>query len=51
VIAVAESGIRTADDARRMADAGADAILVGESLAGSPDPAAALRALLAGSHP
>ncbi len=30
---VAESGIKTAADARRMRDAGADAVLVGESLA------------------
>ncbi len=30
---VAESGIKTADDARRMRDAGADAVLVGQSLA------------------
>jgi indole-3-glycerol phosphate synthase len=30
---VAESGIRTAEDARRMRDAGADAVLVGEALA------------------
>lgn len=29
---VAESGMKTADDVRRMADAGADAVLVGESL-------------------
>ena len=32
VTAVAESGIRAADDARRLADAGYDAILVGETL-------------------
>ena len=31
VVAVAESGIRDADDARRLADAGYDAILVGET--------------------
>ncbi len=38
VLAVAESGIRDADDARRLADAGYDAILVGETLvrAGRP---------------
>ena len=45
VLAVAESGIRTAGDARRMRDAGADAILVGESLMRAPDAAAALREL------
>lgn len=33
VTLVAESGIKTAVDARRMRDAGADAVLVGESLA------------------
>src|SRR6202034_4396225 len=32
VVAVAESGIRDDDDARRLADAGYDAILVGETL-------------------
>ena len=38
VIAVAESGIRDADDARRLADAGYDAILVGETLVRASDP-------------
>lgn len=42
VLAVAESGIGTAEDARRMREAGADAILVGESLMRSADAAAAL---------
>ena len=32
VIRVAESGIRDGDDVRRLADAGFDAVLVGESL-------------------
>ena len=45
VVKVAESGIRDADDARRLAAAGYDAILVGESLVTSGDPAAAVRAL------
>jgi indole-3-glycerol phosphate synthase len=40
VTAVAESAIRTPDDARRMADAGFDAVLVGEALVRSEDPAA-----------
>ncbi|HMQ14539.1 MAG TPA: indole-3-glycerol phosphate synthase TrpC [Phycisphaerae bacterium] len=44
-IAVAESGIRTGDDARRLADAGFDAILVGESLLRAPDAGAKLREL------
>jgi indole-3-glycerol phosphate synthase len=46
VVKVAESGVRDRDDARRLADAGYDAILVGESLVTSGDPAAAVRALL-----
>jgi indole-3-glycerol phosphate synthase len=45
VIRVAESGIRDADDVRRLADAGFDAVLVGETLVTSPDPAAAVAAL------
>ncbi len=42
---VAESGIRSIDDARRMSDAGADAILVGEMLMRAVDPVACLREL------
>jgi indole-3-glycerol phosphate synthase len=45
-IAVAESGIRTREDVRRAVDAGASAILVGETLMRAGDPAAAARALL-----
>ena len=45
VLVVAESGIHTADDARRMREAGADAILVGESLMRAEDPAARIREL------
>jgi len=45
VILVAESGIHSADDARRLHEAGADAILVGEELMRSPDPAARIREL------
>lgn len=44
-IAVAESGIFDRATAARMRDAGADAILVGEHLARSADPAAAVREL------
>jgi indole-3-glycerol phosphate synthase len=44
-VLVGESGIFTGDDAVRMADAGVDAILVGESLIVAPDRAAALRTL------
>jgi len=46
VVKVAESGVRGRDDAIRLADAGYDAILVGESLVTAPDPAAAVRDLL-----
>lgn len=45
VTAVAESGIRTPDDAARLAAAGFDAVLVGEALVTSADPAAAVAAL------
>ena len=39
VIAVAESAIRSPEDAHVMAEAGFDAVLVGEALVRSPDPA------------
>ncbi|MEA2628334.1 MAG: indole-3-glycerol phosphate synthase, partial [Chloroflexota bacterium] len=45
VVLVAESGIHTGADARRMREAGADAILVGESLMRADDPAARIREL------
>lgn len=38
VVKVAESGVRDADDARRLGDAGYDAILVGETLVTAADP-------------
>lgn len=44
-IIVGESGIHTVADAERMATAGVDAILVGESLIVQPDRAEAVRAL------
>jgi len=47
VIRVAESGIRTADDVRRLRAAGYHACLVGEHLMTAEDPAAAVRALRA----
>lgn len=45
VVRVAESGISSPADARRMRDAGYDAVLVGESLVCAGDPAGALREL------
>lgn len=49
VTLVAESGIRTADDVRRLGSAGVDAVLVGESLMRQDDLAAAAGALV--GHP
>jgi len=49
VLAVAESGIRGADDARRLAEAGYDAILVGETLVRAGDRAGAVQGLV--GHP
>jgi indole-3-glycerol phosphate synthase len=49
VMAVAESGIRDAGDARRLAEAGYEAILVGEMLVRSGDRATQLRELI--GHP
>lgn len=43
---VAESGIHSRDDVLRLADAGVDAILVGEALMASGDPAGKIRELL-----
>lgn len=45
VVAVAESGIRSADDVERAAELGADAVLVGSVLSASANPEAAVRAL------
>jgi indole-3-glycerol phosphate synthase len=45
VVKVAESGVRDRDDALRLAEAGYDAVLVGESLVTKADPAQALRDL------
>jgi indole-3-glycerol phosphate synthase len=50
-LTVAESGIAGPDDVRRAAAAGADAVLVGEHLVTSRDPAAATRALVAAGQP
>jgi indole-3-glycerol phosphate synthase len=45
IVAVAESGMRTAADVERAAHAGADAVLIGSSVSESADPAAAVRAV------
>jgi len=46
VLSVAESGVKTREDMTRIEDAGFDAVLIGETLVTSPDPAATLRELL-----
>ena len=48
VVKVAESGVRGPDDARALHSAGYHAVLVGESLVTSGDPAAAVAALIGG---
>lgn len=50
VVSVAESGVRRREDVQRIEAAGFDAVLIGETLATSPDPAATLRALLGSSE-
>ncbi|HZP27532.1 MAG TPA: indole-3-glycerol phosphate synthase TrpC [Acidimicrobiia bacterium] len=47
IVAVAESAIRSVDDARRMADAGYDAVLVGEALVRAADPTGLVAAFAA----
>jgi indole-3-glycerol phosphate synthase len=49
VVTVAESGIRDSMGAQRAAEAGFDAILVGEAIVTSPDPAETIKNL--SSHP
>jgi indole-3-glycerol phosphate synthase len=51
VVAVAESGIRTADDIRRLADCGYRGFLVGEHLLRAASPRAAVKALLSPDSP
>ena len=46
VVAVAESGIRDSADARRLAEAGFDSILVGETLVRAGDRPSQLRELV-----
>jgi indole-3-glycerol phosphate synthase len=50
-IAVAESGVSGPDDVLRAAEAGADAVLVGEHVVTAADPAAAVRSLVAAGRP
>lgn len=51
VLAVAESGIAGPDDVRRAAEEGADAVLVGESVVTSDDPAEHVAALVRAGRP
>lgn len=51
VILVSESGIHTAEDVRRLADMGADAVLVGEALVTASDTAAKARELTMTEYP
>jgi indole-3-glycerol phosphate synthase len=46
VIAVAESGLKTGDDLRRLRNGGYDAFLIGERFMTAADPGAALKGLL-----
>jgi indole-3-glycerol phosphate synthase len=45
IVAIAESGVKSASDIARVAEAGADAVLVGSALSASPDPEALVRSL------
>ncbi len=45
VVAIAESGVKSVADVKRVAAAGADAVLVGSELSGSSDPESAVRSL------
>ncbi len=47
-VIVAESGIQTSDDVKRLRDLGVHALLIGESLMTAPDPAAKIRELFRG---
>jgi len=49
VALVAESGVRSSADAQRLREAGADAVLVGESLMRAADPAAVIAELRSGA--
>jgi indole-3-glycerol phosphate synthase len=45
VVAIAESGVKTAVDVERLGNAGADAVLIGTELSASNDPEATVRSL------
>ena len=45
VVAIAESGVTGRADVERVATCGADAVLVGSSISGAPDPVSAVREL------
>ena len=47
-VVVAESGISSHDDIRRLQDAGVDAVLVGEALMAADDTSAAISELMTG---
>ncbi|NET30389.1 MAG: indole-3-glycerol phosphate synthase TrpC [Cyanothece sp. SIO1E1] len=47
ILIVSESGLHTPEDLKFVVDAGAQAVLIGESLMKSPDPAQAIAALFA----
>lgn len=49
-LAVAESGIKTGEDLKKLREAGFDAALIGERLMRSGDPGRALREMLAGAR-
>ncbi|MGA7167972.1 MAG: indole-3-glycerol-phosphate synthase TrpC, partial [Candidatus Sulfotelmatobacter sp.] len=50
VVKVAESGIRSGEDIRRLRTAGYEAFLIGETLMRAKRPGDALRELVAGSE-
>jgi len=52
-IAVSESGVKTSEDLHRLAEAGYQAVLIGERFMTAPDPGAALKQMLEGqrTHP
>ena len=45
IVAVAESGVKSAADVKRLAAAGTDSVLVGSEISSASDPEAAVRSL------